>query len=203
MIRNIVFDMGNVVICFDPPHFLDRAGIHDPEDRKILMNELFLSVEWAQMDSGILTEKTAEPLVLNRIPERLHGAARELLWHWSEPGEQIPCMEDLIRRLKAAGYRIYLLSNASVMQHEYWPRFTASRYFDDKLISCDVRTVKPCHEIYRIFTERFSLNPDECLFTDDSPANVAAAEACGWVGIVFHGSADELERKMREKGLQF
>ena len=203
MIRNIVFDMGNVVICFDPPHFLDRAGIHDPEDRKILMNELFLSVEWAQMDSGILTEKTAEPLVLNRIPERLHGAARELLWRWSEPGEQIPGMEDLIRRLKAAGYRIYLLSNASVMQHEYWPRFTASRYFDGKLISCDVRTVKPCHEIYRIFTERFSLNPDECLFTDDSPANVAAAEACGWVGIVFHGSVDELERKMCEKGLQF
>ena len=203
MIRNIVFDMGNVVICFDPLHFLDRAGIHDPEDRKILINELFLSVEWAQMDTGTLTEKTAEPLVLSRIPERLHGTARELLWRWAEPGEQIPGMEDLIRRLKAAGYWIYLLSNASVMQHEYWPGFAASRYFDGKLISCDVKTVKPCHEIYRIFTDRFSLNPDECLFTDDSPANVAAAEACGWEGIVFHGSADELERKMREKGLQF
>jgi len=203
MIRNIVFDMGNVVIRFDPFHFLDRAGVSDPEDRKILMNELFLSAEWARMDAGSLTEETLEPLVLSRIPDRLHDKVRELLYHWADPHEQIHGMEDLIKRLKEAGYKIYLLSNASIMQHVYWPGFPASRYFDGKLISCDVKTVKPCHEIYRIFTEHFSLNPDECLFTDDSPANVAGAEACGWEGIVFHGSADELEMKMREKGVRF
>ena len=203
MIRNIVFDMGNVVICFDPQHFMDRAGISSPEDRKILMNELFLSMEWACMDDGTMTEQTAEPIVLSRIPKRLHEKARELLYHWPDPAEQIPGIEDLIRRLKEAGYRIYLLSNASVMQHEYWPGFTASRYFDGKMISCDVKTVKPCHEIYRLFTDKFSLKPEECLFTDDSPANVAGAKACGWEGVVFHGSADELERKMREKGVRF
>lgn len=163
MIRNIVFDMGNVVIRFDPFHFLDRAGVSDPEDRKILMNELFLSAEWARMDAGSLTEETLEPLVLSRIPDRLHDKVRELLYHWADPHEQIHGMEDLIRRLKEAGYKIYLLSNASIMQHAYWPGFPASRYFDGKLISCDVKTVKPCHEIYRIFTEHFSLNPDECL----------------------------------------
>ena len=71
MIRNIVFDMGNVVIRFDPSYFLDRAGITDPDDRKLVMNELFQSVEWAQMDAGTLTEKTAEPAILARIPDRL------------------------------------------------------------------------------------------------------------------------------------
>ena len=56
MIRNIVFDMGNVLIRFDPDEFMDRAGITDSEDRKIVNRELFASVEWAQMDMGIETE---------------------------------------------------------------------------------------------------------------------------------------------------
>ena len=60
MIRNIVFDMGNVMIRFDPGYFITREGITDPADRKLVMNELFQSVEWAQMDSGVLTEETAE-----------------------------------------------------------------------------------------------------------------------------------------------
>lgn len=202
MIRNIVFDMGNVVIRFDPNYFMDRAGINDPEDRRLVLNELFLSVEWAQMDAGTLTEETAEPLILPRFPERLKDTVRELLYRWSYSRETIPGMEDLIKRLKESGYNIYLLSNASSAQHEYWPTFPVSRYFDGKLISWDVKTVKPNPEIYRLFTQKFSLNPGECLFTDDSSANVAAAIACGWKGIVFHGSADELERKMRDLGVR-
>ncbi len=202
MIRNIVFDMGNVVVRYDPSYFVERAGIRNPEDRQLILNELFHSVEWAQMDAGTLTEETAEPRILPRFPERLHETVRELLYRWAYPRETIPGMEDLIRRLKEAGYHIYLLSNASSAQHEYWPRFPVSRYFDGKLISWDVKTVKPNPQIYRLFTEKFSLKPEECLFTDDSAANVAAAIACGWEGIVFHGSADELEEKMKASGIR-
>ena len=202
MIRNIVFDMGNVVVRYDPSYFVERAGIRNPEDRQLILNELFHSVEWAQMDAGTLTEETAEPRILPRFPERLHETVRELLYRWAYPRETIPGMEDLIRRLKEAGYHIYLLSNASSAQHEYWPRFHVSRYFDGKLISWDVKTVKPNPQIYRLFTEKFSLKPEECLFTDDSAANVAAAIACGWEGIVFHGSADELEEKMKASGIR-
>ena len=203
MIRNIVFDMGNVVIRFDPPYFLDRAGIHDPEDRKLILNELFLSVEWAQMDAGTLTEETAEPLILSRFPERLKETVRTLLYTWAYPRDMIPGMEDLIRRLREAEYRIYLLSNASAAQHEYWPKFPVSRLFDGKLISCDVKVVKPCHRIYQLFTEKFSLRPEECIFIDDAAANVAGAVACGWQGIVFHGSSEELEVKLRHSGIRF
>ena len=201
MIRNIVFDMGQVLVRFDPEYFIDREGITDPEDRKLIINELFLSVEWAQMDSGILTEKTAEPTILQRFPERLHESVRQLLYNWVYPREPIPGMEDIVKKLKEAGYGIYLLSNASVAQHDYWPQIPVSRYFDGKLISCDVRTVKPCTRIYELFTVKFGLNPEECIFIDDSTANVAAAIACGWQGIVFHGDADELKRKMSEKGI--
>lgn len=201
MIRNIVFDMGQVMIRFDPEMFMDRAGIYDPDDRKLIRNELFRSVEWAQMDEGTLTEETAEPTILNRIPERLKETVRELLYNWAFPREQIPGMEDLVRRLKETGYRIWLLSNASAMQPKYWQKVPVSRYFDGTLISCDVKTVKPSREIYKLFTEKFSLKPEECLFIDDAPANVAGAIACGWQGIVFHGDADELERKMIASGI--
>ncbi len=201
MIRNIVFDMGNVMIRFDPAFFIRREEITDPADRELIMKELFLSLEWAQMDSGVLTEETAEPLVLARIPDRLKTQVRNLLYHWACPRDTLPGMEELVRRLKAAGYGIYLLSNASKAQHVYWPQYPVSRLFDGKLISCDLGFVKPMREIYEAFTEKFGLVPEECVFIDDAPNNVAGAVACGWHGIVFHGSSDELERKLLALGI--
>ncbi len=201
MIRNIVFDMGNVIIRFDPVFFIGREGVTDPEDRKLILNELFLSVEWAKMDAGVLTEETAEPLILPRFPDRLKNTVRNLLYNWSRPGDTIPGMESLVRRLKGAGYGVYLLSNASKGQHVYWPKIPVSRLFDGKLISCDVGLVKPMLEIYETFTEKFSLRPEECVFIDDSAPNAAWAAACGWQGIVFHGDADELERKLAALGV--
>ena len=161
------------------------------------MKELFLSVEWAQMDAGTLTEKTAEPIVLKRFPERMHDKVRDLLYNWAYPRDMVAGMEELISRMKNTGYGIYLLSNASVAHHDYWPKFDVSRLFDGTFISCDYGIVKPNPEIYRLFTNRFGLNPEECLFVDDQPANVAAAIRCGWSGIVFHGSSEELKEKMK------
>lgn len=203
MIRNIVFDMGNVLLRFDPDYFLTREGVLEEEARKLLMNELFRSAEWALMDLGVLTEDTAEPLVLARIPERLHPKAIRLLRSWADGKETIRGMPELAARLKKRGYGIYLLSNASIAQHEYWPQQPISRLFDGKLISCDVKKVKPDPEIYRLFIEKFGLNPEECVFIDDSAANVAGAIACGWKGIVFHGDAEEAERKLLEMGVLF
>ena len=202
MIRNIVFDMGNVLIRFDPSLFIDREGITDPEDRRLILDELFNSVEWAQMDRGILEEKTAEPFILERFPERLHPTVSNLLHHWAIPGDEFTGMRELVADLKNAGYGLFLLSNASTAQHRYWPLFPVSRYFDGKLVSCDVKVVKPMREIYQIFTDRFLLDPEECLFIDDAPANVAAAITCGWNGIVFHQDAAQLRRKMRQFGIQ-
>ena len=202
MIRNIVFDMGNVLIRFDPEVFIDREGIRDPEDRRLILNELFRSVEWAQMDSGILNERTAEPFILKRFPKRLHEPVHRLLNNWAIPRDDVPGMNELVRELKESGYKLYLLSNASEAQHRYWPLVPVSEYFDGKLISCDVKIVKPMWEIYHLFADRFELNPEECLFVDDAPANVAAAIACGWRGIVFHGDAAELRRKMQTEGIR-
>lgn len=201
MIRNIIFDMGNVLIRFESSRFMDRAGITDPGDRRLIMNELFRSVEWAQMDEGRLTEDTAAPSILARFPERLRPTVKELLFSWAYPCEEIPGMAELAAGLKEKGYHLYLLSNASRAQHAYWPTIPVSGLIEGKLISCDVHRVKPCPEIYRLFTERFSLRPEECVFIDDAPANVAGAVACGWQGIVFHGDAEELKAKLLSIGV--
>ena len=202
MIRNIVFDMGNVLIRFDPDSFMDRVGITDPEDRKIVNRELFASVEWALMDMGLETEDTFEPKVLARIPNRLREKVRELLRNWAYPRQYIPGMPELVQRLKNAGYGIYLLSNASVGQPAYWNQLPVSKLFDGTLVSAFVKTVKPCPAIYRLFTEEFKLEEAECVFIDDAPINVAAAVACGWQGIVFHGDPAELEEKLRTLGVR-
>ena len=201
MIRNIVFDMGNVLLWFDPERFMDHEGITGKQDREIIRRELFRSAEWAQMDLGVLTEQEAEKLILPRIPEKLRTNVSNLLFHWPDSRETVPGMEDLLRRLKEAGYSLYLLSNASIMQHEYWPRFQMSTLFTGKLISCDEGIVKPDPRIYGRFTEKFGLNPGECLFIDDQPINIAAAVNCGWSGIVFHGDAEELKKKLDAAGI--
>lgn len=198
MIRNIVFDMGQVMIRFDPAVFMDREGITDPADRKLILNELFRSLEWAQMDSGVLTEETAEPLILSRFPDRLKDSVRNLLFNWHFPRDPIPGMENLVRRLKEAGFGVYLLSNASKAQPNYWQKLPVSALFDGTLISCDVGAVKPMPEIYKAFIEKFGLFPEECVFIDDAAANVAGAVACGWHGIVFHGDSEELTAKLKK-----
>ncbi len=201
MIRNIVFDMGNVILRFDPAYFIRREGITAPEDTRVLMNEIFRSAEWALMDLGEMDEESAEPVLRKRIPERLWQAAHRLLFNWADAGETIPGMTELAEKLKESGYPLYLLSNASFAQHEYWARVPVSRLFSGTLISCDYHVVKPSREIYRIFTDRFALKPEECLFIDDSHVNIAGAVREGWEGIVFHGDAHELECRMREKGI--
>ena len=202
MIRNIVFDMGNVLILFDPEYFMDLEGITEAEDRKIIRRELFHNTEWAQMDLGVLTEETAAVSVLERVPERLKGHVLHLLNHWWEQRQCIPGMPELLGELKKAGYRLFLLSNASISQHMYWPKFEISKVFEGKMISCDVFTVKPAPEIYRMFTDKFALLPEECLFIDDLPANVAGAVSCGWKGIVFQGDAGDLRQRLRKQGIQ-
>ena len=77
MIKNILFDMGNVLIRFDRNLFLDRLDLSG-EDKQILYREVFASVEWAQMDRGSRTEVTALESICRRIPERLHCAAEQL-----------------------------------------------------------------------------------------------------------------------------
>ncbi len=200
MIKSIVFDMGQVLLRFDPELFLTRAGA-EGEDRVLLKREVYQSLEWARMDRGSLTDAEAAEIICRRLPARLHETARRLVGMWDRPILPVEGMEELIGELKAKGYGIYLLSNASCRQHDYWPRVPASRFFDGTLVSADVKLVKPQPEIYRLLCETFSLTADECVFVDDAINNAEAAFLCGLHPIVFHGDAGELRQRLREEGV--
>ena len=200
MIRNIVFDMGNVLVRFDPELFMDRLGV-EAEDRPLLRREVFKSLEWVQMDRGSLRDEDAVPLMCRRLPARLHETARQLVLAWDDPILEIEGSLDLLRELKELGYGLYLLSNASLRQHAYWARVPGSRFFDGTLISADVKLIKPQPEFYRLFFETFSLLPEESFFVDDSNYNIEGALNSGMSGAVFHGDMALLRKAMRGAGI--
>ena len=200
MIRNILFDMGNVLIHFDRKVFLDRLEVSE-EEKQLLLREVFLSVEWVQMDRGTLREETAEPLICQRLPEHLHGAVHSLVSLWDEPMLPIAGMAELVQELKNNGYGIYLLSNASIRQHDYWSKIPGWQFFDGKVISADEKVMKPHQDYYRMALERFDLKPEECFFIDDVPANIEGALYCGIPGTVFHKDVALLRRQLRSAGV--
>ncbi len=200
MIKNIVFDMGNVIIRFDRDAFIDRFGV-SAEDRRLLMREVFLSPEWVMMDRGVLTDTQAAEILCARLPERLRDIAQKLITFWDRPILEIEGVCPLIEELKGLGYGIYLLSNASCRQPDYWQRVPAARFFDGTLISYSVRLVKPMPEIYEKFFETFSLRREECFFIDDSPANVEAALYVGMPAVVFFNDIPRLRAQLRQAGV--
>ena len=200
MINNIIFDMGGVLIRFDRDFFLERLGITG-EDKRILMREVFLSVEWAMMDRGSLTDLQAVPIICDRVPAHLHEAVRKLVTMWDRPILEIDGMYDLVEELSGMGYGLYLLSNASCRQHDYWPNIPASRFFDGKMISCDVKLVKPQPEIYLRLLQDFRLRAEECFFIDDNPVNIEGARWAGLNGIVFYDDIALLRKKLLEAGV--
>ena len=159
--------------------------------------ELFRGVEWVRLDRGTITEECAAVSVCQRLPEHLHEGVRQLVagwWKW--PLVPVDGMAELITELKSKGYGIYLLSNASGRLHEYFHRIPGAEYFDGKVVSADLRLLKPQKEIYDALYAQFHLNPEECVFIDDQPANVDGAMLTGMNGLVFHGDVIRLRREL-------
>lgn len=200
MIKNIIFDMGNVLLRFAPDSFLDRYNV-EGSDRILLKNKVFRSVEWVMLDRGTLTEEAAEQRILPKLPERLHQVAHKLIAEWDEPLVPVEGTVELLQTLKQNGYALYLLSNASVRQPIYWERMEASKYFAGTLISAHVHQIKPNPDIYQTFLKKFDLVPAECVFIDDSPANIEAAIGADIYGIVFNNDVSELKQELVSLGV--
>ena len=192
--------MGNVLLYFDRQRFLNRLDVTEAE-KQLLLRRVFLSTEWVQMDRGTLDEPQAEARMCADLPEHLHSAVHALVSKWDEPILPIPGMYELVEELKAKGYGIYLLSNASHRQHEYWKKVAVEHLFDGTIISADEGVMKPGAEYFLRALKRFGLKAEECFFVDDQPANVEGAAYCGIPGAVFHGDAALLRSRMKAAGI--
>ena len=197
MIKNLIFDMGNVLINYSPDHFMDREGLTDIADRDILMKEMFLSEEWILADAGKINAQDIYDRCSKRIPERLHKVAEKLVLHWFEPLEPIPGMKEFIEENKQQGRGIYLLSNAPDTAHLYVDKVPARECFDGIVISSDVRMEKPYPDIFNYVLDKYALKADECLFVDDLKVNVDGAENVGMHGYVFKGDIEDLWKHVK------
>lgn len=200
MIRNIILDMGNVLIHWCPERFVERYGLSE-EDRVLVLQEVFTSVEWIQLDRGIISFEEGIGAMCRRLPERLHTAARELtLDWWRDCLFPVEGMGELVRELKGLGYGIYLLSNAKADLPLYFDRIPGSECFDGRIVSADWKLLKPQPEIYELLLRQFGLKAEECFFADDLFINVEAALLVGMSGTIFRG-AKELRRALIEAGV--
>ena len=202
MIKNIVFDMGKVLVDYDAMRVCEHY-IENVQDREQVCTAVFVSPEWIQMDMGVLPEEQALKQICGRLPERLHEAARLCLRDW-----HLYCMstmtemEPLIRELKAEGYGIYLCSNASIrLLSCYREVIPALDCFDGILFSADVKCIKPQKEMYLHLFNRFSLKAEECFFIDDVQLNLDGASACGMKGYCFSdGNLERLKEALKKLG---
>lgn len=201
MIRNVVFDMGQVLITWNAETLLDSVGVAK-EDQSILIREVFKSVAWVRLDRGTYLEDDVLAEIKPRIPQRLHWAAEEIVcaW-WKNHIYPTPGMAELVRELKGSGYRIYLLSNANLNLRTYFGKIPGSECFDGLMVSAEEKLLKPQHEIYEALCSRFDLQPEECFFVDDVPANIEGASCIGMRGAVFYGDLERLRLDMRAEGM--
>ena len=194
MIKNFVFDMGEVLIHFDIRAFADRYDITEEEKELVLREVFWGNANWSLNDWGRIDEAEVARRACERLPKHLHSAARGLATRWFDPLIPVEGMAGVVRRIKKAGYGVYLLSNAGVLHSEYWNKIPGSEYFDGIVVSAYEKLVKPQPEIYRALLERFKLEPSECLFVDDREMNLAGAEVCGMKSVIFRGAEDLLAR---------
>ena len=193
----IIFDLGREVVSWDPVAIV--SSVMGPADAEALAERLFNHPDWLEVDRGTLSLHA-----MARQAEARTGlsAAQNLAILQAVPASLLPdpAMVRLIEQLHGAGHVLYALSNmghASIdwlEQHQpFW------RFFSGKVVSARVRMMKPEPDIYRYLLVSFDLKAKECLFIDDSPANVAAAQALGIGGMVFTDAA-QCRRQLIEQG---
>lgn len=198
-IKNVVFDMGGVLMTFNGPLF-SAAFTDTPEDAELLNGALFGSPLWTLLDSGTISHETMARYAEHHLPERLHPNLRECLAHWPEHSEPIDAVNDLGIRLKQEGYGIYVLSNASTRIMEQLGHAPLMPFIDGYAVSANERLMKPDPAIYQLLCERYGLTPAECLFVDDNEDNCIGARVAGMRAFHFTGNAAELEAEIRALG---
>lgn len=199
MTATVVFDLGGVLIDWDPRH-LYRELFDDPDEMESFLAEV-TTAEWnAHQDAGRPWAEAIELLVAEHPERRELIEAFHRRWPEMLAGE-IPGTVDVLADLRAAGVRLVALSNWSA---ETFPtareRFDFLGWFEGIVISGAVGVNKPDPRIFEYLVERFEIDPAAALFIDDSQANVDAARAFGLSAIRFT-DARALRRELVRLGV--
>ena len=183
-ITNVVFDIGGVLADFRLMEFLAEKGFDAAMSRRIIKATV-LSPYWGMFERSEIPEEetlrgfaAADPA----ISDELYQAFSNLSGMLVSRNESIP----LIQALRQNGYGVYYLSNYSKKAFDECGESLAFMpYMDGGVVSFRAGMTKPDPRVYRRFLEQYGLQPESCVFVDDTEENVRAAEALGFWGIVF------------------
>ena len=196
---NVIFDIGNVLLRWDP-RFLYRKIFADEAEMEWFLAHVCNS-EWnLEQDRGRSFAEAVRDLTI-RHPEHAEAiAAYDSRWPETLPHaieDSVAILEDLRER----GTALYAITNFNGDKfRETCARFSFLGHFRDVVVSGDEGLVKPDPAIYRLLMERNGLAASQCLFIDDSEANVRGARACGMEAHHFR-SASGLRRELEARSL--
>lgn len=184
MITTVILDIGNVLVDFAWKEHIARMGYSEEINERIALATA-LNKDWNQYDMGILTDEEILDLFVENDPgvgeeiRNTFGTLTGLL-------KQAEHAKDFIKELKDKGYRVLYLSNFSEKaERDCAKELDFIPLTDGGILSYKVRMIKPDLGIYELLTQTYDLKPEECMFFDDTPANVEAAKKHGYNAEVF------------------
>ncbi len=199
-INHIVFDIGKVLINYDPETPFHRL-IPDDAERRHFMSEI-CSPDWnIEQDRGRSWENAEAELIALHPGKAAHIQAFRRDWHHMV-GPAIDDSVTILRHFITGGHDVTLLTNFAsdtfIEAKSRWPFLGETR---GVTVSGDVKLVKPDPAIYQLHTRTFDLNPQKTLFIDDSLPNILTAHSCGWQAILFT-DAVKLRQDLEEFGFK-
>ena len=185
MYDTLIFDLGGVVVNYDPKDYLVERFFYSRIEQKIY-DAMFGSPEWRKLDLGEMTFDEASAVFMERALETdCEFEMRAVIEDWMDLLTDRRATINLMRLFKKRGYHLYYLSNishlalAEVKKRKFWT------LFDGGIASCEAGVCKPDIQIYKDLLERYDINPKNALFVDDSKVNAEAAFRAGITGIHF------------------
>lgn len=198
--RAVVWDLGNVLIRWDPQAAV-ALGVGEEEARRFMAADDFDFMAWNHgLDSGGAWDDAEAGVRLSHPHWEPHARAYRANFEASLVGE-VPGTADIVRELHEAGVRQLGLTNWSAELYPHAPRlYPVLALLDDVVVSGAEKVAKPDPAIFEIAVVRSGLDPSELVFVDDKEDNVAAAIECGLDGVLFMG-AETLREQLVDRGL--
>ncbi len=201
MIKNVVFDIGNVVTRWDPQLICSRTFGEDRATPEF-SSGIFRHDIWRSLNRGELTEDEAKQ-AFHESHDHSHEELTAMFFHVKDTQDLVEGTVDLMERLIAAEFRLFALTdNVKEIESYLRERYDFWRHFDGVVNSAHVGCLKPGREIFNHLLDGFGLTPEHTVFMDDMPHNVDGARAMNMYAIQFK-TAEQTEGELRALGLRF
>lgn len=207
MIKNIVFDIGNVILNFDIKGVLIEYT-SDSNIRKFILDNIINSPEWlgnALIDTGYLKVEDAIKIVCDRTNHINDNIIIDFWTTYLNYAYIDKKMLELIIKLKENSYHTYLLSNINPYTYNYiLEKSNLFNIVDGYILSYQVHMIKPYQGIYQELIKKFYLNPKETLFIDDNLNNIKTAILLDIKGIKAKpDNYQDIEEKLKKNNIKF